>query len=139
MCITAKSPEDSDVARQYFLVGGKDLDSKMATRLQGAVKQLLKSYKETIHEPNPNSERKRLLAAVDGDDIVALKEMRSEGTFSNEEIIKAAIDKDNVRVVEEFKEEIQNVDEVDGLGPLLDYSIEKRAMHVTRKLREAII
>ena len=111
----------------------------MATRLQGAVKQLLKSYKETIHEPNPNSERKRLLAAVDGDDIVALKEMRSEGAFSNEEIMKAAIDKDNVRVVEEFKEEIQNVDEVDGLGPLLDYSIEKRAMHVTRKLREAII
>ena len=106
----------------------------MATRLQGAVKQLLKSYKETIHEPNPNSERKRLVAAVDGDDIVALKEMISEGTFSNEEIMKAAIDKDNVRVVEEFKEEIQNVDEVDGLGPLLDYSIEKRAMQVTRKL-----
>ena len=111
----------------------------MATRLQGAVKQLLKSYKETIHEPNPNSDRKRLVAAVDGEDIVALREMRSEGTFSNEEIMKAAIDKDNVRVVEEFKEEIQNVDEVDGvevdgLGALLDYSIEKRAMRVTRKL-----
>ena len=105
----------------------------MATRLQGAVRQLLKSYKESIHDET-NPKRNRLLAAVDGDDIVALKEMRSEGTFSNEEIMKAAIDKDNVRVVEEFKEEIQNVDEVDGLGPLLDYSIEKRAMQVTRKL-----
>ena len=102
----------------------------MATRLQGAVRQLLKSYKETIHDET-NLKRKLLLAAVDREDIVALKEMRSEGTFSNEEIMKAAIDKDNVRVVEEFKQEIQNVDEVDGLGPLLDYSIKKRAMQKT--------
>ena len=106
----------------------------MAERLRGAVGQMLQNYKETIHQPNPNSDLNRLLSAVEAVDIPALKEMKSMGIFSTEDIIKAAIDKDNVRVVEEFKEEIENVDEVDGLGPLLDYSIEKRAMKTTRKL-----
>merc|ERR1719209_1483986 len=80
-------------------------------QLHGAVRQLLQSYKETIHEPNPNSDRKMLLDAVDAVDITALKEMKSKGMFSTEEIIKAAIDKDNVHVVEEFKDNIENVDE----------------------------
>ena len=100
-------------------------------QLQGAVRQLLQSYKETIYDPNPNSDLNQLLSAVNATDIVALKEMKSRGIFSTEEIMKAAIDKDNVQVVDEFKEEIENVD---GLGPLLDYSIEKRAMKTTRKL-----
>jgi len=108
--------------------------SNKKEQLHGAVRQLLQSYKETIHEPNPNSDRKMLLDAVDAVDITALKEMKSKGMFSTEEIIKAAIDKDNVLVVEEFKDDIENVDEVDGWGPLLDYSIEKRAMRTTRKL-----
>ena len=103
-------------------------------QLQGAVRQLLQSYKETIYDPNPKSDLNQLFSAVNATDIVALKEMKSRGIFSTEEIMKAAIDKDNVRVVDEFKEEIENVDEVDGLGPLLDYSIEKRAMKTTRKL-----
>ena len=106
----------------------------MAGRLQGAVTKLLQSYKETIEEPNLNSDRKRLLTAVDAVDIVALKEMKSKGIISTEEIMKAAIDKDNARVVEEFKKEIEQVDEMDSLGPLLDYSIEKRAMQTTKKL-----
>ena len=106
----------------------------MAGRLQGAVTKLLQSYKETIEEPNPNSDRKRLLAAVEAVDIVALKEMKSKGIISTEEIMKAAIDKDNARVVEEFKKEIEKVDEMDSLGPFLDYSIEKRSMQTTKKL-----
>ena len=105
----------------------------MAGRLQGAVTKLLQSYKETIEEPNPNSDRKQLLTAVDAVDIVALKEMKSKGIVSTEEIMKAAIDKD-ARVVEEFKKEIEKVDEMDSLGPFLDYSIEKRSMQTTKKL-----
>ena len=106
----------------------------MAERLQGAVRQLLQNYKETIHEKSPNCDRKQLLAAVEREDIVALKELKSSGIFSTRDIVRAAIDKDNALVVEEFRKEVGSTDEVDGLGPLLDYSIQKKAMKVTRKL-----
>ena len=106
----------------------------MAERLQGAVRQLLQNYKETIHEKSPNCDRKQLLAAVEREDIVALKELKSSGIFSTRDIVRAAIDKDNASLVEEFRKEVGSADEVDGLGPLLDYSIQKRAMKVTRKL-----
>ena len=105
----------------------------MAERLQGAVRQLLQNYKETVHDKSPNCDRKQLLAAVEREDIVALKELKSSGIFSTRDIVRAAIDKDNALVVEEFRKEVGSADEVDGLGPLLDYSIQKRAMKVTRK------
>lgn len=75
----------------------------MAERLQGAVRQLLQNYKETIHEKSPNCDRKQLLAAVEREDIVALKELKSSGIFSTRDIVRAAIDKDNALVVEEFQ------------------------------------
>ena len=108
----------------------------MAHRLQGAVRQLLQNYKETIHEKSPNCDWKQLLAAVEREDIVALKELESSGIFSAQDIIRAAIDKDKASVVEEFKAGFEKVDEADGLGPLLDYSIQKRTMGITRKLSE---
>ena len=102
-------------------------------KLEGALRLAFQIYRDTVHNPVLGTDREDLMKAVQEGDILALKELKSENKFTLVDIVKAAIDKDQDTIVEEFSDEIQNNEAVT-LDALLDYSIRKKAMNTSRRL-----
>ena len=59
----------------------------------GSVGQTFKRYKQFTKTPSFEHDRKKLLEAVDELDISALKDFQKDGSFTTEDIMRAAIDK----------------------------------------------
>ena len=90
-------------------------------------------YKDTVDNPIMGTDREHLMTAVQEGNITALKEMKAKNKFTLVDIVKAAIEKDQETVVEEFSEEMQRSESVT-MDALLDYSIRKKAMNTSRKI-----
>ena len=79
-------------------------------------------YRDTVDNPILGTDKEHLMQAVEEGNIIALKELKSKNKFTLVDIVKAAIDKDQDTIVEEFSDEIQNNEAV-SVDALLDYSI----------------
>ena len=96
----------------------------------GAVRFMLQEMKDVVDAPLPDKDKRALHKAVSDVDIAALKELRATGKVTTEEILIAAVDKDEVIILDEFKDDLENNDSL----ALLDYSVEHGRKKCIRKI-----
>ena len=98
-----------------------------------ALCNVLQVMKDTIDAPSPGEDRRCLVRAVSRADIRSLRELKDSGKVTNTDILRAAIDEDEVTILEEFND--QHVYDQE----LLDYSISREAVKTSRKISASMV
>ena len=114
------------VSKVVKVINENSSPSKMAIR-NNAVRNMFMQLRETFDAPTQQT--KKLRKAVSANDFCLLKNLEWCGEVTKIDILKAAIDEEDEKVLEAFNNDLNHDDTLN----LLDYSIEKRSTKNSRK------